>query len=385
VATPYLYAPAVGTIGYGAASAVNAYPTAGTATLSYDANHNLTYDGANTLAYDVENRLIAASNAPGSSGYLYDPLGHRKQSAVGASVVSFFEDGGHEIAEFTANAANIVEYVRGPGDKVIASIAHPAGLTPAGDITYYHNDPLGSPLAVTHGGAVTNAYAYGAFGETSPLAGPAFRYTGQRLDAETGLYYYRARHFSPGLGRFLQTDPAGYAGGRNLYAYVGNDPINFTDPSGMYLNQAGNAAWGLTKSGASFAYNNPLLTATVVGTIIAGGGPEDPLADAAAAAEIAAARSSLTAGEQLAANRAAGAAFEQQSLENLTQQGIQDLSRQITVRTQSGVSTRVDFLGRNPTSREIVCIESLVSGGYTRDSNDLSYIAVKHLYSDSKP
>jgi RHS repeat-associated protein len=65
------------------------------------------------------------------------------------------------------------------------------------------------------------------------MTGVAFKYTGRRLDAETGLYYYRARYYAPNVGRFLQIDPIGYGVNMNLYAYVGSDPNNFLDPTGL--------------------------------------------------------------------------------------------------------------------------------------------------------
>jgi RHS repeat-associated protein len=58
-------------------------------------------------------------------------------------------------------------------------------------------------------------------------------FTGRYYDAETGLYYYRARVYNPYIGRFMQTDPSGYKGGINLYAYCGNNPIMLVDPYGL--------------------------------------------------------------------------------------------------------------------------------------------------------
>jgi len=66
----------------------------------------------------------------------------------------------------------------------------------------------------------------------SDLIGNPYMFTGRRFDLETGLYYYRARYYDPDTGRFLQTDPIGYGDGINWYNYCGNNPLNFTDPSG---------------------------------------------------------------------------------------------------------------------------------------------------------
>jgi RHS repeat-associated protein len=207
-----------------------------TQSFTYDPNGNLWTQGTRTYEWDAENRLLRALNGGTEiARFVYDALG-RRQEKTGGGVTRTYVYDDNAILEERVTPGSTRRYVHGPG------IDRPLAVVENGQVSYFVADHLGSIRQVTNtAGNPTLTRNYDPWGNMGAggVSTGGYAFTGREWDPETALYYYRARYYDPKIGRFLSEDPIGIEGGdHNLYAYVGNDPVNFVDPWGLIRHNA---------------------------------------------------------------------------------------------------------------------------------------------------
>jgi RHS repeat-associated protein len=183
------------------------------ASYNYDARNRLTSAGSLSYTYDAESRRVTSTDGTGTTQFVVNP-----NAALDQVLIRTTPDG------------TTTYYVFGLG----LLCADSGSL-----VQFYHFDQRGNTVALTDlTGAITDSMSYDAYGAQVSHTGTSntpFMFNGffgVQTDSN-GLYFCRARYYHPQLKRWLNTDPIGLAGGQNLYAFVGGDPINRVDPFGL--------------------------------------------------------------------------------------------------------------------------------------------------------
>ena len=206
----------------------------------YDDNGNMTNDDTHTYQYNYNNQLISVDNGQ-TATYKYDAFNRRIQKTIvsTSSTINYYYSGNQVIEEHDVNNMVVTTYVFG------LSVDDVLQMKKGDNTYYYHKNRLGSVMALTDcNGDVVEYYMYDPYGHPSfyddnfnaieqSIVGNTILFTGRDFDKETNLYYYRSRTMHPGLGRFMQYDPLLFVDGFNLYSYVNNNPLFFTDQFGL--------------------------------------------------------------------------------------------------------------------------------------------------------
>jgi len=209
---------------------------------TYDKNGNLrtrTKSGqTTTYTWDAEDRLVRI-DFPDSAyaAYTYDTLGHRLSKRDRTGVTTYYVYEGLDLVQEVNAAGTVI------AGYVYDGLDHPLSMTRGGATYYYLFDRLGNVVGLTDGaGGLLASYRYDpwgnviAMGGSNPSLANPFRFTGREWDAESGLYYFRARYYDPATGRFVGQDPLNVAWGPD-FVYAMNNPIAFRDRLGLTLEQ----------------------------------------------------------------------------------------------------------------------------------------------------
>lgn len=231
---------------------------------SYDNNGNMTQVDNRYYRYDSVNRLTRVESATKVfETYTYNPWSQRISKEL-----SYYADKPVYIYVYNKSGELLTEIDGTRNNKIRNYIwldGAPLAIIEDSSVYFYHNDHNGAPVVLTDSAQsiVWTPEYFFAFGQT--YVGKAaikqnLRLPGQYYDVETKLHYNWHRYYSPLLGRYGTSDPLGLAAGMNTYSYVNNNPVNFTDPTGLETYQCTKPLHGLGLTKNIFYYPSILPT-----------------------------------------------------------------------------------------------------------------------------
>ena len=203
------------------------------------------------VQWDAENRLVGIVQASGTTGFVYDGAGHTVQETLNGTLIKQWVWCGSQPCEERDGSGNVTKRFYAQGEQI------------AGTPYYFTRDHLGSVREMTDStGAIRAQYDYDPFGRVTKIQGNLsadFGFTGDYYHAASGLSLTIYRAYDPNLGRWLNRDPIGLAGGINLYAYVGNNPISRIDPLGLFDGEVSHVdkSWYSNTPGGAPDWHNP--------------------------------------------------------------------------------------------------------------------------------
>ncbi|WP_458208671.1 RHS repeat domain-containing protein [Haladaptatus sp. NG-SE-30] len=222
-------------------SQIEEISTGGKTSFTFDANGNLKGDERHRLFFDSNNRLVRVEDVDTETTlveFFHDARGRRILERESGNSTQLIYDRENLIAEYR-NGQISAQYVHRDG------VDQPLQIATEGTERWYHADLVGSIRILTdESGDVVASYSYTPFGEMAASSTGGnynpLRFTARRLDETLGTYDFRARQYTPLLGRFIQRDPNGMVDGTNLYNYSDNNPLTYADPTGTGRKERGN-------------------------------------------------------------------------------------------------------------------------------------------------